>query len=78
LSTLDPKVILLRFVTKGKKGAITYAVTIDTKPRPVIPRSTIESGTTAYKGLQGPRHGDRERNVDREHLEGNRVALKPI
>ena len=53
LSTLDPKVILLGFVTKGKKGAITYAVTIDTKPRPVISRWTIESGTKAYKGLQG-------------------------
>jgi hypothetical protein len=53
LSILDPKVILLRFVTKGKKGAITYAVTIDTNVRPVISRWTIESGTKAYKGLQG-------------------------
>ncbi len=53
LSTLDPKVILLRFVTKGKKGAVTYAVTIDTKPRPVISRWKIQSGTKAYKGLQG-------------------------
>jgi hypothetical protein len=45
--------ILLRFVTKGKKGAIRYLVKIDIKARPVISRWTIESGTKAYKGLQG-------------------------
>lgn len=45
--------ILLRFVTKGRKGAITYLVKIDTTRRPVISRWTIESGTNAYKGLQG-------------------------
>ena len=53
LSVLDERVILLRFVTKGKQGAITYAVTIDTTRRPVISRWTIESATKAYKGLQG-------------------------
>jgi hypothetical protein len=53
LSVLNPKVILLRYLTKGKKGAITYAVTIDTSVRPVISRWRIESGTKAYKGLQG-------------------------
>jgi hypothetical protein len=45
--------ILLRYVTKGRKGAITYLVKIDTTRRPVISRWTIESGTRSYKGLQG-------------------------
>lgn len=45
--------ISLRYVTKGKKGAITYVVRIDATRRPVISRWTIESGTKAYKGLQG-------------------------
>lgn len=45
--------ISLRYVTKGKKGAITYVVRIDTTRRPVISQWTIESGTKAYKGLRG-------------------------
>jgi hypothetical protein len=45
--------IALRFITKGQKGAVTYIVRIDTTRRPVISRWTIESGTRAYKGLQG-------------------------
>ena len=53
LSVLDPRVILLRFATKGKKGAITYLVRIDTTRRPVISRWRIESATKAYKGLHG-------------------------
>ena len=53
LSVLNEKVILLKFVTKGKKGTITYRVVIDTTRRPVTSRWTIESGTKAYKGLQG-------------------------
>jgi hypothetical protein len=53
VSTLNEGLILLRFVTKGKKGAVTYLVKIDTTRRPVISRWTIESGTKAYKGLQG-------------------------
>ena len=53
VSTLNEGLILLRFVTKGRKGAITYLVRIDTTRRPVISRWTIESGTKAYKGLQG-------------------------
>lgn len=53
VSILNPKLILLRFLTIGKKGRITYRVTIDTEARPVISRWTIESGTKAYKGLQG-------------------------
>ena len=43
--------IMLRFVTKGKKGAITYVVKIDTKA--ATSRWTIASGTKAYKGLHG-------------------------
>ncbi len=53
ISTLNEGVILLRYVTKGKKGAITYAVTIDITRRPVISRWKIESATKEYKGLQG-------------------------
>ena len=45
--------IALRYVTKGKKGAITYVVRIDTTRTPVVSRWTIESGTKAYKGLHG-------------------------
>jgi hypothetical protein len=43
--------ITLRFVTKGKKGTITYVVKIDTKAETA--RWTITSGTRAYKGLHG-------------------------
>ena len=53
LSTLNEAVILLRFVTKGRKGTISYLVRIDTTVRPVISRWRIESATKAYKGLQG-------------------------
>jgi poly(3-hydroxybutyrate) depolymerase len=45
--------ILLRFVTKGEKGAISYLVNIDTTRRPVVSRWRIESATRAYKGLHG-------------------------
>lgn len=45
--------IALRYVTKGKKGAITYVVRIDTTRTPVVSRWTIESGTKEYKGLHG-------------------------
>ena len=45
--------ITLRFVTKGKKGAITYVVRIDTTRRPVVSRWKIESSSRAYKGLRG-------------------------
>ena len=45
--------ISLRYVTEGRKGAITYVVRIDTTRRPVVSRWRIESGTKAYKGLQG-------------------------
>ena len=43
--------ITLRFVAKGKKGAITYVVKIDTNAG--TSRWTIASGTKAYKGLHG-------------------------
>ena len=45
--------ILLRYVTKGKNGTISYMVVIDTTRRPVSPRWRIWSATGAYKGLQG-------------------------
>ena len=49
----NDSVILLRFVTKGEKGAVTYLVVIDTSRRPVVSRWRIESATRAYKGLHG-------------------------
>jgi hypothetical protein len=49
----NDELILLRFVTKGEKGTITYLVTIDISRRPVVSRWKIESATKAYKGLQG-------------------------
>ena len=57
----DDSVILLRYVTKGKKGGITYMVKIDTTRRPVRPRWWIESATGGYKGLQG--RGDESENA---------------
>ena len=57
----NDSIILLRFVTKGKKGTISYAVKIDTARRPVIPRWRIWSATGAYEGLQG--RGDESENA---------------
>jgi hypothetical protein len=45
--------ILLRFVTKGKKGTITYLVDIHIARLPPVSRWKIESATRAYKGIQG-------------------------
>ena len=53
LTGVNDSVILLRYVTEGRKGAISYLVRIDTTRRPVISRWKIESATKAYKGLQG-------------------------
>ena len=61
LTGANDSVILLRYVTKGKKGGITYMVRIDTTRRPVRPRWWIQSGTGAYKGLQG--RGDESENA---------------
>ena len=47
----DGALITLRFVTKGKKGTITYVVKIDMNAG--TSRWTIASGTKAYKGLHG-------------------------
>ena len=61
LTGANDSVILLRFVTKGREGAITYMVKIDTTRRPVRPRWWIQAGTGAYKGLQG--RGDESENA---------------
>ena len=47
--------ITLRFVTKGRKGTITYVVKIDTNlANPdAASRWTITSATKAYQGLHG-------------------------
>ena len=47
----DGTLIILRFVTKGRKGTITYLVKIDL--RTGTSRWTIASGTKAYEGLHG-------------------------
>jgi hypothetical protein len=47
----DGTLITLRFVTKGKKGTITFVVKIDTNAG--TSRWRIASGTRAYKGLHG-------------------------
>jgi hypothetical protein len=46
-------VITLRYVTTGKKGAITFLDKIVVKPTTTTSRWTITSGTKAYKGLHG-------------------------
>jgi hypothetical protein len=46
-------VITLRFVTRGKKGAITYLVKVKIEPATTTSTWTIASGTKAYKGLHG-------------------------
>ena len=55
----DGTLITLRFVAKGKKGAITYLVKIDTNAG--TSRWTILSGTGAYKGLHG-------KGIERENV----------
>ena len=45
--------ILFRYVTKGRKGGITYVVNIQIDRLPPVSRWKIESATKAYKGLQG-------------------------
>ena len=51
----DKTLITLRFVTKGRKGTITYVVKIDTNAGnpDAASRWTIASGTKAYEGLHG-------------------------
>ena len=49
----NKNLILLRYVTKGRKGAITYVVDIHIERLPPVSRWRIESATKAYKGLQG-------------------------
>jgi hypothetical protein len=49
--TSQGTLITLRFVTKGKKGTITYVVKVDTNAG--TSRWTIASANGAYKGLHG-------------------------
>ena len=66
----NEELILLRFVTKGKKGTITYRVTIDISRRPVVSRWKIESATKAYKGLQGEGHESENATYTVQYLRG--------
>ena len=45
--------ITLRFVTTGKKGAITYVVKVDIQPTTTTSTWKIASGTKSYRGLHG-------------------------
>jgi hypothetical protein len=56
----DGALITLRFITKGKKGTITYVVKIDTTAG--TSRWTISSGTKAYAGMHGK--GTERENAD--------------
>jgi hypothetical protein len=49
----NKELILLRFVTKGRKGRVTYLVSIHIARLPPVSRWKIESATKAYKGLHG-------------------------
>ena len=62
--------ISLRYVTKGKKGTITYVVRIDTAQLPPTSRWTIESGTRAYKGLQGEGNESENATYTTSYLRG--------
>jgi hypothetical protein len=73
LSVLNEGVILLRFVTERREGAITYIVKIDTTRRPVISRWKIESATRAYKGLQGTGTEIENRTFTVSTLRGKKV-----
>lgn len=57
---LGSAVIILRFVTTGKKGTITYRVKIDQSKG--TSRWTIVSGTKKYNGLRGA--GAEHENAD--------------
>jgi hypothetical protein len=49
----NDELILLRFVSKGTKGTISFLVTIHHAQLPPTSRWKIESATKAYKGLHG-------------------------
>jgi hypothetical protein len=70
--------ILLRFVTKGEKGTITYLVDIHIEQSPPVSRWKIESATKAYKGLHGEGNESGEPpDVQRRLPDGESVALMP-
>jgi len=60
--------ITLRFVTRGKKGTITYLVKVRIEPTTTTSTWTIASGTKAYRDLHGSGH-------ERENAEHTVVIL---
>ena len=54
--------ITFRFVTTGKKGTITFRVTIVIRPTTTTSTWKILSGTRGYEGLHG--HGVERENAD--------------
>jgi hypothetical protein len=53
--------ITLRFVTKGKKGTLTYQVKVVIRPTTTTSTWKILAGTNAYHGLYG--HGTERENA---------------
>ena len=62
--------ISLGYVTEGKNGTITYVVRIDTAQLPPTSRWTIESGTRAYKGLEGEGNESENATYTTSYLRG--------
>ena len=70
-SVPNDKLILLRFVTKGKKGKITYLVDIHIARLPPLSRWKIESATKGYKGLQGEGNESENATYTVSYLKGS-------
>ena len=49
----NENLILFRYVTKGRKGTITYAVEIHIDRLAPVSRWRIQSASKAYKGIRG-------------------------
>ena len=66
----NKNLILLRFVSKGKKGTITYLLAIHIKRLPPVSHWKIESATGSYKGLQGEGNESENANYTTSYLRG--------
>jgi hypothetical protein len=71
LSVLDDRVILLRFVTKGREGAITYLTS--SGQLAVVDRVCDQD----VPGSSRPGHRERKRDLHGQYVEGEGLALAP-
>ena len=67
----NKNLILLRFVSKGKKGTITCLVAIHIKRLPPVSHWKIESATGTYKGLQGEGNESENATYTVSYLKGS-------